>query len=100
MKAFILIFVCALCMAQADTTRWVYCEIIGTVKVSGKMQVVVDTGEPRKAFAKPADIREYNSMVDAINAMAQDGWQFVSSYSTAANAMQSVHFLLRREDLE
>lgn len=100
MKAFILFFACALCMAQADTTRWVYCEIIGTVKVNGKMHVVVDVGEPRKAFAKPADVREYNSMVDAINDMAQEGWDFVSSYNTAANAMQSVHFLLRRKEAE
>lgn len=87
-------------MAQVDTTRWVYCEIIGTVRVLGKMHVVVDIGAPRKAFEKPADIREYNSMVDAINEMAQEGWDFVSTYSTLANTMVSVHFLLRRKETD
>lgn len=88
-----------------ETSKYVYCELVGTLKfLSAKFNISVDYGQERRFFkdTKMKDeqsrkVGEYNSMVDALNYMADNGWEFVQAYVVTVGDMNVYRWLLRKK---
>jgi len=91
---------------RPDTTinKWVYCEIVGTQKLLSfgtKVTVEVDYGQKRKVFVgqqilnDEGKIKSFNSMVDAMNYLGDQGWEFVQAYVVTTGNQNVYHWLLR-----
>lgn len=83
---------------------FVYCELVGMGQLlSTKVTVMVDFGQKTKLFddtrLKDADGKpiKFNSMVDAMNYMGKDGWQFVQAYIVTLSNQNIYHWLLKKE---
>lgn len=88
-----------------------YCEIVGTSNLTGtKVKIEIDFGQEQKYWSKhsdnflvDADGKEikFNSMVDALNYMAQFGWKFEQAYVITESSTMSknnvYHYLLSKE---
>ncbi|GAB2197058.1 hypothetical protein [Sessilibacter sp. MAH4] len=86
----------------------VYCEVVGRSVglIKKKIEINVDFGEsigwierltggnPMKdSFGK---IIQFNSMIDALNHMAKDGWLFVNAYSITLKDQNVYHYIMRK----
>jgi hypothetical protein len=105
------VFVCFWVKAQdnvtvSDSVKYTYCEIVGTAKfLSTKVNIQIDFGQEvkfgqDKRYKDPATGKPYvfNSMIDALNFMGKDGWQFVQAYVvTESNSGSVYHYLLKKE---
>lgn len=94
--------------AQENTSNektrdsFLYAEILGYSKFfSTKISVTIDFGQNTKLFEdtrlrdENGKVINFNSMVDAMNWMGAQGWEFVQAY-TASEGDQSVyHWLLK-----
>jgi len=94
----------------SDSTKidkYVYCELIGMQKLlSTKVNVSVDYGEETRLFQdtrmkdeQTGKVRSFNSMVDALNYMANNGWEFVQAY-VVTNGQQNVYRWLLKMKIE
>jgi len=108
MKRFIIIAASLFLFAlSASAQRKVYCELIGTQKfLSTKYTVTVDFGQERKFFGDnrmvDADgrIKQFNSLVDAMNYMSTLGWEFEQAYVVVpdpeASSANVYHWILSK----
>jgi hypothetical protein len=75
-----------------------------TVHSASKVSITVDFGEERSLWSDPrlrdeqtGKVKIFNSMIDALNYMGKDGWEFVQAY-VAVNGGQNVyHWLLKKK---
>lgn len=82
-----------------------YCEIVGTAKlISKKVTVSIDYGQERKFFSNNQRVTDttgkdvvFNSMMDAINFMYNNGWEFVTAYAITMNNSNVYHHLLKKK---
>jgi hypothetical protein len=101
-------FVCCL-FAHAQQKNYVYCQLLGTGKIfSTQVTVQADFGQ-KTSFWKGVDYMRdekgkkiiFNSMVDAMNYMGLQGWEFVQAYVVTVNSWWSkqnvYHWLLKKE---
>lgn len=112
MKKHILISIalvwCSFINAQSfssDTTKFTYCEIVGIEKLmSSKIVVNIDFGQETHFFSDtrykdPSTGKPYvfNSMIDALNFMGKDSWDFVQAY-TVGDAQRGYvyHYVLKK----
>lgn len=83
-----------------------YVELVGRNKMGfGKIKVIVDYGQPLKVFKSQA-IRSadgtkaaFNSMIDALNFMDANGWEYVDNYVKPAISeadANETHYILRK----
>jgi len=87
------------------STKFVYCELVGTQKLlSTKVTVSVDYGEERSFFQdtrmrdeQTGKVQSFNSMVDALNYMGNNGWEFVQAYVVTTGQNNVYHWLLKKE---
>jgi hypothetical protein len=98
--------VCISANGQESKAKEAYCEIVGTQKLmSTKLIIQVDYGEERKAFQgnkviideATGKVQNFNSMVDALNYMAEDGWTFATAYTVTLGNQNVYHYLLKKE---
>ncbi len=85
--------------AQIDT-KFVYCEITGFQKpFSSEYKIAVDFGEEKKIIRdESGKMQSFKSMIDALNYMSENGWDFVQAYSVVVGAQPPVnHYLLRKK---
>lgn len=88
-----------------EDPAYVYAQIMGIQKfLSTKVNITVDFGQSRGFFTdarlrdeKTGEVQSFNSMVDALNYMALDGWEFVQAYVITAGQQNVYHYLLRRK---
>ena len=89
----------------ADTSFfYAYAELVGTQKfLSRQVLVEVDFGQERKFFSNnlivdpsTGKVRDFNSMVDAMNFMGENGWEFVQAYVVTAGNQNVYRWLLKR----
>jgi hypothetical protein len=89
-------------------TKASYCEIVGTQTLfSKKLTICVDYGQDTGGFFTPKDTRlkgedgnpiKFNSMIDVLNLMQKEGWDFVTSYVIgSAQSGYVYHWLLKRK---
>jgi hypothetical protein len=84
-----------------------YVEIVGIQKfLSTKVTVVIDYGQKFNWTADQRIEKEdgkpiiFNSMVEALNFMNKNGWDFVNNYIVTMGSNQNVyHYLLKRREL-
>lgn len=89
------------CLAQ---TKYVYCEVIGVEKLlTTRVNIVVDFGERMKFFAnnrmkdeKTGKPMVFNTMMDALNFMGKQGWEFSQAYTTTVQNVSTYHFLMKK----
>lgn len=96
--------------APVDNSSYMYCQIVGTGKfMSNKLTIEVDFGQ-EKGFWSNSDMRlrnaagepmVFNSMVDAMNWMGADGWEFMQAYvvtvpSSMGGGQNVYHWLLKK----
>ncbi|HRP33196.1 MAG TPA: hypothetical protein PKV73_14960 [Agriterribacter sp.] len=82
-----------------------YIQIIGTSKPFSKgVSIQIDFGQKTKFFStgketvlkdKDGKIMDFNSMIDALNFMAQNGFEFVNAFAIAVSNQNVYHYLLK-----
>lgn len=101
----LLLFAVLSVCAFSQEKNYIYCELLGTGKfMSKKVNVQVDFGQAT-SFWKSIDYLKdekgkaisFNSMVDAMNYMGKEGWEFVQAYVVTTNNQNVYHWLLKKE---
>lgn len=85
-----------------------YVQIIGTSRVlSDKVNIQIDFGQNTKFFGsnkikkildKDGKIIKFNSMIDALNFMSANGYEFVQAFALEQENQNVYHYLLKKED--
>jgi len=108
MKNLILLFAFAIVWTFSfaqEPVKYDYCEIVGTSRLlSTKVTVQIDFGQETKIFADNRYKDEngkpivFNSMIDAMNFMGKQGWEFVQAYAVTMGDSGSVyHYVLKKK---
>lgn len=108
---FSLLLANTICYSQktdtAGNNKYVYCELVGIQKLfSLKITVSVDYGEELKWFKdtrikdeETGKVQTFNTMVDALNYMGENGWEFVQAYTVTIGNQSVYHWLLKKKRL-
>ena len=88
-----------------NNTIEVFCDLISTKKFLGTKETInINYGtrdslwQDEKIYTLIAsDLKKYNSIIDALNYMGNEGWKTISSYSTSYNSYIVEHFILKKE---
>jgi hypothetical protein len=94
---------------STSVNEYMYCEILGTSKFfSNKVTVQIDYGQQTSFWRGGWDMRlldeqtgraqSFNSMVDALNYMGGNGWEFVQAYTITIGQQNVYHWLLKRKN--
>ncbi|MBB4037542.1 hypothetical protein GGR21_003459 [Dysgonomonas hofstadii] len=105
-KLLLLLFLVACCSlySSAQKENFIYCELVGTGKfMSTKVNVQVDFGQSTSIWKGIDYLKDdkgkkisFNSMVDAMNYMGKQGWEFVQAYVVTTNNQNVYHWLLKQ----
>ncbi|RYZ22461.1 MAG: hypothetical protein EOP49_46540 [Sphingobacteriales bacterium] len=84
-----------------------YVQIVGTSRMlSNKLTIEIDFGQENKFFSSDKDTRVkdstgknmiFNSMIDALNFMTRNGYEFVQAYTVTVSNQNVYHYLLRKK---
>lgn len=84
-----------------------YVQIVGTSKLlSTKLTIEIDFGQKTKFFSsgKETIVKDFdgkavdfNSMIDALNFMSKNGYEFVNAYAILVGNQNVYHYLLRNK---
>lgn len=91
--------------STAQDEQELYCELVGSAKfMSKKVVVSVDFGNNGKMFADQrikdeltGKAKSFNSMVDALNYMGSQGWEFAQAYTVTTGNSNVYHWLLKKK---
>ena len=81
-----------------------YVQIVGTAKLlSNKIRIQIDFGQEDKFFSsKDTQVKDengkqmiFNSMIDAMNFMSKNGYDFVEAYAITVANQNVYHYLLK-----
>lgn len=89
---------------QQDTLdKFMYCQIVGTSKfMSSKVTIEIDFGQARGLWSDNRLRGEdgkpivFNSMIDAMNWMGNDGWEFMQAYVLTVGQQNVYHWILKK----
>jgi len=106
--ALFLITIVSQLFGQSEDTKFVYCEIVGTQKfLSQKVTITIDFGDEKNYWQDnrvkddvTGKVQVFNSMVDALNYMGGDGWEFVQAYIVTTGQQNVYHWLLKKRKQE
>ncbi|MFN8255573.1 MAG: hypothetical protein U0W24_07785 [Bacteroidales bacterium] len=100
-----LVLVLSISVFSQKQPQYVYCIIDGTSKLmSNKVTIRIDFGDNLSVFAdnrmrdpKTGKPMVFNSMVDALNFMGRQGWEFVQAYAEMnSGTTTGYHFLMKK----
>ncbi|MFD2523328.1 hypothetical protein [Emticicia soli] len=83
-----------------------YIQIVGTTKAfSSKVMIDIDFGQRNKLFNfndtslkdESGKLIELNSMIDALNFMSKNGYEFVQAYAFNVGGQNVYHYLMKRK---
>ncbi len=84
-----------------------YVQIVGTSKLfSSQLTIQIDFGQRTKYFStgremivkdESGNAIEFNSMIDALNFMSANGYEFVNAYAITIQNQNVYHYLLRKK---
>lgn len=86
----------------------VYCMVLATQRIfSSKVKIVVDYGQEVKYWSfkdqsmkdDEGNIKNFNSVVDALNYMAGQGWEMVNAYPVSDSSGQVVLSYIMKKKL-
>lgn len=109
-KLFSAIVLCVVLASSAfainpDPT-YVYCDMVGYEKLlslTGKVKVSIDYGEAKTLFTdqrikdESGKVQSFNSMIDAMNYMAQQGWEIDQCYVVKGDGEMKTHWILKKK---
>jgi hypothetical protein len=82
-----------------------YVQIVGTSKMmSSKLTIEIDFGQENSMWtAKDTQVKDengklkvFNSMIDALNFMSKNGYNFVSAYAISVSGQNVYNYLLKK----
>lgn len=81
-----------------------YCMVVATSNLLGtKVSISVDKGQEVKLFRNTGAVKDdegklkkFNRVVDALNYMNEDGWEFVDAYSVTVGQQNVYHYMMKR----
>jgi hypothetical protein len=82
-----------------------YCLIVGTSKIlSSDVTIAIDFGQETSMWSNKTllvkdengKLMAFNSMIDALNFMSKNGYDFVNAYAITKGNQNVYHFLLHR----
>lgn len=89
---------------QSDNKpKYEYCNLLGEGKIfSNRVRVSVDFGETVRQKLKDTEgkVIKFNSMIDAMNFMSEEGWEFHQAYVVTHGSQNVYHWLMRRKITE
>ena len=82
----------------------VFCDLMSTKKfLSTEALITINYGSRDSLWLDDkiytllkSDLKKYNSLIDALNYMGNEGWQTISSYSTSNNSYIVEHYILKK----
>lgn len=83
-----------------------YIQIVGTAKLmSNKVTVEIDFGQENKYWsAKDTQVKDengklvnFNSMIDALNFLSKNGYEFVNAYAITVSNQNVYHYMLKKK---
>jgi len=83
-----------------------YIQIVGTSKLmSNKVTVEIDFGQENKYWsAKDTQVKDengklvvFNSMIDALNFLSKNGYEFVNAYAITIGNQNVYHYMLKKK---
>ena len=88
-----------------NKTIEVFCDLISKKKFLGTEEtIIVNYGNrdslwvDQKIYTLAAsELKSYNSIIDALNYMGNEGWETINSYSTSHNSYIVEHYILKKE---
>ncbi len=94
----------ALCQTPSDSTE-VYCMVLGTSKLLSKsLTISVDFGQKQSFWKDTGKIRdedgkmkEFNSVIDALNYMSSQGWSFINAYGLTVGNQNVLHYVMHKK---
>lgn len=115
-KLLFLIFLLPVGLIQAQSNRErdealpsgeIYCMVLATQKfLSTKVSISIDFGQEQNFWRggwrgerlrdEEGKIRNFNSVIDALNYMSNQGWLFVNAYAITVGQQNVYHYVLRR----
>jgi len=83
-----------------------YIQIVGTSKLfNNQVTIQIDFGQENKVFSDNTRIKDengkpvsFNSMIDALNFMSHNGYDFVEAYALTIGNQNVYHYLLRKSE--
>ena len=99
------------CQTPTDTTQntsYIYCELVNTQKSIGTTTTVdVDFGQGSGGFQdnritdkQTGKIKKFNSIVDALNYMGNDGWELVQMYTVTVDERNVYRWILKKKEMK
>ena len=87
-----------------DAKPYVYCQIVSSsLLFENKLNVNIDYGQEKNFLGidliKTADNKKavkFNSMIDAINYMSEQGWEFVQAYVIVDVTDSTTYWILKK----
>jgi hypothetical protein len=94
--------------SNGNGSKFVYCEMVGTQKfLSTKVTITLDFGEAKNIWKDnrlkdevTGKAQAFNSMVDALNYMGEQGWEFAQAYVVSIGQQNVYHWLLKKKKVE
>jgi hypothetical protein len=102
--ATILVLISFLSYCQEDSTKIIYCELVGS-QFMGKVTVIIDMGESKGFLGlnssyiideKTGNPRKFNSMVDAMNFMGEKKWDLIQAFAVSSSNGSVYHWILKQ----
>ena len=90
---------------EAKSPKFIYCELVETRKVfTSKVTIIANFGDEQN-YWKPNRIKDemtgkvrlFNSIIDALNYMGENGWELVQTYPiTYTKEQNTYHWVLKK----
>jgi hypothetical protein len=87
-----------------NTKVEVFCDLMATKKfLSNDVEIRINYGNrdslwlDKKIYTLlSSDLQNYNTILDALNYMGNEGWETISSYSSSYNSYIVEHYILKK----
>jgi hypothetical protein len=79
-----------------------YCQLRAMPKLNGRYVVSIDYGQQRKLVSRnifrdaTGQAVEFNSVIDALNWLNEQGWEFVNAYVLVEDNESVSYYIMRR----
>ena len=92
-------------ISYEDNTIEVFCDLVSSKKfLSLQQKISINYGNRDSLWLDPkiyslisSEIKNYNSIIDALNYMGNEGWKIINSYSASDNSYIVEHYILKKE---
>jgi hypothetical protein len=91
--------------SSGNASKFVYCQMVGMQKfLSPKVTITLDFGEAKNIWKDnrvkdevTGKAQSFYSMVDALNYMGEQGWEFAQAYVVTIGQQNVYHWLLKKK---